>query len=171
MKGSDTDSMMTPIKIEDIKTITEDYYTSNDKKEFEESIDSSQQFVSGPSIVSAREKLDHVDTSASASSAVKDEDGSALKEYSELKNILETNKSMMDENLRNNLTPSHANNVTVDKSKRLCHICGKVFSRDDIVRRHMVSHTGEKNFKCPTCGKNFTRADSLVRHISRLHDA
>ena len=181
MKNNDPDPLASRIKIEDVKTINDDCNTSEIvniciveiKKILEARLDRTQQFDSGPCTVSPRKASNLVvlPVSESAHCAVKHEDSPVLRKFSESNITLETNKNALDEKLQSNLTPSQTNNATKDTSKHICHICGKVFFRNDNVKRHMLSHRGEKKFKCPTCGKNFARADNLVRHIRRLHNA
>ncbi|KAF9431350.1 hypothetical protein BGZ76_000428, partial [Entomortierella beljakovae] len=45
--------------------------------------------------------------------------------------------------------------------------CNKAFSRKHDLARHEASvHNGERNFKCHTCGKPFSRQDGLRRHLT-----
>ena len=46
-----------------------------------------------------------------------------------------------------------------------CETCGKGFKEQQKLRRHRVTHTGEKNHKCSFCGKGFG-----LRHNMRAHE-
>lgn len=51
----------------------------------------------------------------------------------------------------------------------ICGVCGRLFARREHVRRHVLSHTGEKPFKCADCARKFARRDLLSRHRKKLH--
>lgn len=51
----------------------------------------------------------------------------------------------------------------------ICGLCGRMFAKKEHVRRHVLSHTGEKPFKCPDCARQFARQDILSRHRKKVH--
>ena len=55
------------------------------------------------------------------------------------------------------------------EKKHHCEHCDRRFYTRKDVRRHMVVHTGRKDFLCQTCGQRFGRKDHLVRHTRKSH--
>lgn len=53
-------------------------------------------------------------------------------------------------------------------SQKPCFV-GRFFTQKD-VKRHMVVHTGLRNFACPYCTHRFGRKDHLVRHTKKSHN-
>ncbi|KAK7076752.1 hypothetical protein SK128_024710, partial [Halocaridina rubra] len=46
-----------------------------------------------------------------------------------------------------------------------CGVCGKSFIRNEHLRRHVLTHSGEKPYACNTCGKAFSRREHLTKHM------
>ena len=55
------------------------------------------------------------------------------------------------------------------EKKHCCSICGKYFYKPSQVKRHMLSHLKNKEFKCEYCNCKYGRKDSLMRHINENH--
>ncbi|RWS12882.1 hypothetical protein B4U79_04140 [Dinothrombium tinctorium] len=51
-----------------------------------------------------------------------------------------------------------------------CDECDRMFFTRKDVKRHMVVHTGVRNFACPYCQQRFGRKDHLVRHAKKSHN-
>jgi len=52
-----------------------------------------------------------------------------------------------------------------------CNVCGMSFRRNDIKRRHEITHSKEYRYFCAICGKGFIRRYVLVKHLARDHDS
>lgn len=46
--------------------------------------------------------------------------------------------------------------------------CGRLFKRQEHLKRHLRTHTMERPFQCPICRKRFSRSDNLTQH-TRIH--
>lgn len=51
-----------------------------------------------------------------------------------------------------------------------CDQCERMFFTRKDVKRHLVVHTGIRNFACPFCTQRFGRKDHLVRHAKKSHN-
>lgn len=50
-----------------------------------------------------------------------------------------------------------------------CEYCDKVFGRTTHLKRHILTHTKEKQYQCTVCSKAFARSDHLAKHESTSH--
>jgi len=50
-----------------------------------------------------------------------------------------------------------------------CNICGKFIAHPKNVKRHMLTHTGEKPFSCHLCSYQATQQNTLKRHLFLIH--
>ena len=50
-----------------------------------------------------------------------------------------------------------------------CEICGKIFKRKDILKRHMEIHLNERKYQCPICDKAFNTNSQLGMHRNKVH--
>ncbi|CAK1587532.1 unnamed protein product [Parnassius mnemosyne] len=57
----------------------------------------------------------------------------------------------------------HTNKFHTKKTQ--CNICNKSFSCITTLKKHMVSHTGERNFVCRICQKSYRHQKSLKHHL------
>ena len=56
-------------------------------------------------------------------------------------------------------------NKDSETESKLCQVCNKTFVSKSKLRRHMLTHTGEKPHKCNICEKAFFQACLLKRHL------
>ena len=49
-----------------------------------------------------------------------------------------------------------------------CGICNMSMHPNHL-KRHQLTHTGQKNYICQVCGKKCSRADNLRIHIKTVH--
>ncbi|XP_045506037.1 zinc finger protein 761-like [Colias croceus] len=58
----------------------------------------------------------------------------------------------------------HVRAVHMQERKYECDVCQKSFFTQYRLKRHGLTHTGEKQFKCPACGKPYARKDNMEIH-------
>ncbi|CAL1279631.1 unnamed protein product [Larinioides sclopetarius] len=46
-----------------------------------------------------------------------------------------------------------------------CQFCDYSSLNSGHVRRHILTHTGERPFKCNICGRGFTQKNNLKKHM------
>ena len=51
------------------------------------------------------------------------------------------------------------------KEQHTCAECKKVFEVAGRLKRHMLTHTGEKTHNCAECDKSFCEAGNLKKHM------
>ena len=58
-----------------------------------------------------------------------------------------------------------------EKKVHQCRTCLRYFSRPEHLRRHMMSHTGERPHMCQIegCKRSFARYDNLLTHMRKTH--
>lgn len=55
------------------------------------------------------------------------------------------------------------------RRKYVCHFCSKSFGWSTDLKRHILTHTGERPFKCSSCDATFTRNFLLQKHENKVH--
>lgn len=58
--------------------------------------------------------------------------------------------------------------ISPNFSETTCLECGRTFATKFVLRRHMMSHTGERTHSCPVCGKGFIGKQNMMVHV-RVH--
>ncbi|XP_052122649.1 zinc finger protein 70-like [Frankliniella occidentalis] len=50
-----------------------------------------------------------------------------------------------------------------------CSTCGVVVSSTSNLKRHFMTHTGERPYRCTVCGVTYTQSNNLKRHYMFTH--
>ncbi|XP_028826364.1 zinc finger protein PLAG1 [Denticeps clupeoides] len=74
--------------------------------------------------------------------------------------------SLLLEHLRGHAGKSSS---AAKEKRHQCEHCERRFYTRKDVRRHMVVHTGRKDFLCQYCAQRFGRKDHLTRHVKKSH--
>ena len=61
--------------------------------------------------------------------------------------------------------PSTKPSLVATKCSEPCHICFKTFRDASTLKRHLLTHSDERPFKCTECDKAFRRKDHLQEHV------
>ncbi|XP_052754466.1 zinc finger protein 625-like isoform X2 [Galleria mellonella] len=61
----------------------------------------------------------------------------------------------------------HMTEHDTDKKNFVCETCGRVFTRQDYLHKHKLTHTGTKQHVCSHCGFRTTQRSSLTVHIRK----
>ncbi|CAG7685979.1 unnamed protein product [Allacma fusca] len=64
---------------------------------------------------------------------------------------------------------AHVQVVHLNIRKFICHYCGYACSATPALRRHLVTHTNERNYKCKICEKEFKTPEGVKIHTRYAH--
>ena len=60
---------------------------------------------------------------------------------------------------------------TSTTKRPLCKICGRIYSHNGDLNRHIASvHERKQRYKCSVCGKGFWAKSSMKRHFLAMHE-
>lgn len=100
------------------------------------------------------------------------------------KSALERHFKILHENLRDHICTkcgrsfcskydlsqhNEASHEGVHKSRRTCHICNKIFSKERNLKIHILAIHGDKSFECDICSKRFSFKSAKERHVKVVH--
>ncbi|CAD5118018.1 DgyrCDS6759 [Dimorphilus gyrociliatus] len=61
------------------------------------------------------------------------------------------------------------NSYSDSPHKHVCPHCFRAFPWESSLKRHVLTHTGQKPFKCPCCSVYFSTKSNRERHVARKH--
>ncbi|CRK94997.1 CLUMA_CG008483, isoform A [Clunio marinus] len=59
----------------------------------------------------------------------------------------------------------------IDEKRIPCDLCTLHFPNLWSLRRHLLTHTGEKPHKCHFCSQSYASKGDLAKHLTKIHDA
>lgn len=66
-------------------------------------------------------------------------------------------------------TKTKKNSYSDSPHKHVCPHCYRAFPWESSLKRHVLTHTGQKPFKCPCCNVYFSTKSNRERHVARKH--
>ncbi|ESN91041.1 hypothetical protein HELRODRAFT_125297, partial [Helobdella robusta] len=71
-------------------------------------------------------------------------------------------KKLLEEHIKNRHNPNKPRN-------HICDVCGKGFIVCNQLKRHLLMHTGQKDFRCPYCSYATYVSHNLKKHCMNRH--
>ena len=96
----------------------------------------------------------------------------ALKEAKTITNRLVTETAILESEENSNSDSGEENQnepIKLGVQKYGCPFCSKIMKTAQLIKRHILVHTGEKPFVCNQCGKSYNQKINLNRHIVLRH--
>lgn len=63
----------------------------------------------------------------------------------------------------------HIKEIHERRRDHACTLCNYVCAKTSQLKRHMLTHTGEKPFKCTHCEQAYAQSNDLTKHVARVH--